>query len=76
SPAWHFIDVVEMDMGLYPLYFEAFCRLKAVGKTCDELGGLGGKGKGVQGMYSPSGELDGMSLFRMVEIRSKPWKQT
>nr|GEV40561.1 ribonuclease H-like domain-containing protein [Tanacetum cinerariifolium] len=51
-PAWHFMEVVEMDMGLYPLDFEVCCRLKGVGKTCDELGGLCGKGKGVQGMYS------------------------
>nr|GEU30265.1 ribonuclease H-like domain-containing protein [Tanacetum cinerariifolium] len=48
-PAWHFIEVVEMENGLYPLDFKACYRLKGVGKTCDELGGLGGKGKGVQG---------------------------
>nr|GEY54179.1 hypothetical protein [Tanacetum cinerariifolium] len=44
--------VVEMDIGLYPWDFGVSCRLKRVGKTCDELGSLGGKGKGVQGMYS------------------------
>nr|GEY39576.1 retrovirus-related Pol polyprotein from transposon TNT 1-94 [Tanacetum cinerariifolium] len=49
SPASHFMEVVEMDMGLYPGDLEVSCRLKRVGKTCDELGGLGGKGKGVQG---------------------------
>nr|GFA87027.1 hypothetical protein [Tanacetum cinerariifolium] len=38
------MEVVEMGMGLYPLDFEACCRLKGVGKTCDELGGLDGKG--------------------------------
>nr|GEX04343.1 hypothetical protein [Tanacetum cinerariifolium] len=47
--AWHFMEVVEMDMGLYPWDFGACCRLKGVGKTCDELGGLGGKGKSDQG---------------------------
>nr|GEX83330.1 hypothetical protein [Tanacetum cinerariifolium] len=44
SPAWHFMEVVEMGMGLYALDFEACYRLKGVGNTCDELGGLGGKG--------------------------------
>nr|GFA64791.1 hypothetical protein [Tanacetum cinerariifolium] len=49
SPTWHFMEVVEMGMGLYPLDFKVCCRLKGVGKTCDELGGLGRKDKGVQG---------------------------
>nr|GEZ32162.1 hypothetical protein [Tanacetum cinerariifolium] len=47
----------EMGMGLYPLDFEACCRLKGVGKTCDELGGLGGKGKGYRDVqYFESGQ--------------------
>nr|GEW64594.1 hypothetical protein [Tanacetum cinerariifolium] len=51
-PAWHLswvMEVVEKDMGLYPLDFEAFCRLKRGERSCDELGG---KGKGVHGIYS------------------------
>nr|GEY31281.1 hypothetical protein [Tanacetum cinerariifolium] len=32
-PAWHFMEVVEMGNGLYPLDFEACCKLKGMGKT-------------------------------------------
>nr|GFA77765.1 hypothetical protein [Tanacetum cinerariifolium] len=61
------MEVVEMDMGLYPWDFGVSCRLKRVGKTCDELGGLGGKGKGVQRMYSGL-NWDGVTPIGAYEV--------
>nr|GFC46885.1 hypothetical protein [Tanacetum cinerariifolium]GFC46924.1 hypothetical protein [Tanacetum cinerariifolium] len=35
------MEVVEMEMGLYPLDFGASCTLKRRERSCDELGGKG-----------------------------------
>nr|GEV40559.1 reverse transcriptase domain-containing protein [Tanacetum cinerariifolium] len=69
--AHEFVKNLEMEMGLYPLDFEVCCRLKGVGKTCDELGGLGGKGKGVHGMYRRIRALEQETQDLDVENKQK-----
>nr|GEY36166.1 ribonuclease H-like domain-containing protein [Tanacetum cinerariifolium] len=59
--AWHFMELVEMENGLYPLDFEACCSLKGVRKTCDELGGLDEKGKAHTIQLSPTKLIQDLS---------------